>query len=47
LGVHADPTLKDQRSAVDELVKRYLSRPDIALPAEPKDMDILHDHSHA
>jgi hypothetical protein len=46
LGIYADPAITDRARAVDEAVERYLSRPDVALPAEPKDMDILYDHPY-
>ena len=50
MGVLVDPSLTafaDRRAALVEAVARYQSRPDIALPAQPKDMDILYDHPYA
>jgi len=50
LGILADPGLTEfaaRRAAVAEAVERYRSRPDVALPSAPKDMDVLYDHSHA
>jgi hypothetical protein len=47
IGILVDPTVADRRQALNEAVERYASRPDIALPSAPKDMDILYDHPHA
>ena len=50
LGVLVDPAVTDRgalREALDAAVQRYKSRPEIALPSRPKDMDILYDHPHA
>lgn len=50
LGVLVDPSITvfaDRREAVARVVERYRSRPDIALPAQPKDMDVLYDHPYA
>ncbi|MEX1258011.1 MAG: hypothetical protein WEG36_10360 [Gemmatimonadota bacterium] len=46
LGIYANPAVTDRAQAVDAAVERYLSRPEVALPAEPKDMDILYDHPY-
>lgn len=49
-GILADPGLverADRRAALADAVHRYRSRPDVALPSVPKDMDILYDHPHA
>jgi len=46
LGIYADPEVTDRASAVEAAVGRYLSRPEVALPAEPKNMDILYDHPY-
>jgi hypothetical protein len=32
--------------AIDAAVERYLSRPDVSLPDQPKDMTILYDHPY-
>jgi hypothetical protein len=50
LGILSDPDLtafQDRRAAVQGAVERYKSRPEVALPSAPKDMDILYDHPHA
>jgi hypothetical protein len=50
LGILSDPTLTsyaDRRAAVAAAVERYKSRPEAALPAEPKNMDVLYDHEQA
>jgi hypothetical protein len=47
LGILADEsisTFNDRRVAVNAAVERYRSEPEIAVPAAPKDMDILYDH---
>ena len=49
LGILADPALTsyaDRRAAVATAVERYLSRPEAALPVEPKNMDVLYEHAH-
>jgi len=49
LAIYADPEVTERAEwsrAVDAAVARYLSRPEVALPAEPKDMDILYDHTY-
>lgn len=46
LGIYADRDLAERDRAVEAAVDRYLSRPEVALPAIPKDMDILYDHPH-
>jgi hypothetical protein len=47
LGILVDPTVTDRRAAVNEAVARYVSRPEVALPGLPKDMDLLYDHPYA
>jgi hypothetical protein len=50
LGILADPALTayaDRRAAIAAAVERYRSRPEAALPSEPKNMDLLYDHEHA
>jgi hypothetical protein len=50
LGILADPTLTaypERRAAVAAAVERYKSRPEAALPSEPKNMDVLYDHAQA
>jgi len=49
MGILADPAVKtvpERRAALAEAVERYKSRPDVALPVEPKSMDILYEHRH-
>ncbi len=48
LGIYADPDLpaSDRVRAVDQATSRYLAQAGVALPSEPKDMDILYDHPH-
>lgn len=47
LSMLSDPGVVDKSAALDAAVARYRSRPDIALPAIPKDMDVLYGHPHA
>jgi hypothetical protein len=50
LGILADPSITQfpaRRAAVQKAVERYASRPEVALPTGPKDMDVLYDHPHA
>lgn len=50
LGILADPGIADyaaRRAALSEAVARYRQNAQVALTAEPKDMDILYDHPHA
>ncbi|MDH3208053.1 MAG: hypothetical protein OEO79_15740 [Gemmatimonadota bacterium] len=50
MGVLVDPSLTvfaERRAAVAQAVERYQSRPDIALPTRPKEMDVLYDHPYA
>jgi hypothetical protein len=47
IGILVDPAVSDRRAAVQEAVQRYVSRPEVALPGLPKDMDILYDHPYA
>ncbi len=47
LGILADARVTDRRAALGEAVQRYLSRPDLALPGAPKDMEVLYDHPYA
>lgn len=47
VGILVDPSVTDLRAALNEAVARYASRPEVALPSAPKDMDILYDHPHA
>jgi len=47
LSILADPEVADRPAALDEVVRRYQSRPEVALPSVPKNMDILYDHAHA
>src|SRR5690606_14473382 len=46
LAIYLDDALADPDQALNEAVDRYLSRPEVALPAIPKDMDILYDHPY-
>ena len=47
ISILADPDVADPRVALDDAVDRYRSRPALALPDVPKDMDILYGHAHA
>jgi len=50
LGVLSDPSVTsfaDRRAAVEQAVERYRGDWELALPSEPKDMDILYDHPYA
>ena len=50
MGVLADPAVTvfaDRKAALVEAVERYRSRPELALPSQPKDMDILFEHGYA
>jgi hypothetical protein len=50
LGILADPSITQfaaRKAAVDGAVQRYRSRPEWALPAAPKHMDVLYDHPYA
>jgi len=49
LGILAEPGMSfpERRAAVGEAVARYRSRPEVALPPAPKNMDILYDHPYA
>lgn len=50
LGILADPSLPsraEKLAALDAAVQRYESKPEVALPPQPKHMDILYDHPHA
>lgn len=47
IGILVDPSVTDLRATLSEAVARYESRPEVALPSAPKDMDILYDHPHA
>lgn len=49
-GILSDPqltTFTARRAAVAEAVAIYQSRPELALPAQPKNMDVLYDHAQA
>ncbi len=43
----ADPEIADPDAALQEAVRTYRSRPGVALPGVPKDMDILYVHPFA
>jgi hypothetical protein len=47
LGILADRTVTNRAAALAAAVERYRGKPDIALPAAPKNMDVLYNHSHA
>ena len=47
LSILADPDVPDTRAALQDAVRRYQARADVALPSVPKDMQILYDHAHA
>lgn len=44
LAVLADPAVTDRRARLAEVVARYSTEPETALPSVPKDMDVLYDH---
>jgi hypothetical protein len=47
LGILADRSVTNRGAELAAAVERYRSRPDVALPAAPKNMDILYDHPYA
>ena len=47
LSILSDPSVADPGAALADAVARYRSRPDRALPAAPKDMDVLYGHPYA
>jgi len=47
ISILADPDVSDPRTALANAVGLYRSRPEAALPSEPKDMGVLYDHRHA
>jgi hypothetical protein len=50
LGILADPTLTEfaaRRAAIAEALAVYQSRPEVALPTRPKNMDVLYQHGQA
>ena len=47
LGILADRSVTDRQAELTAAVERYRSKPEIALPAAPKNMDILYDHPYA
>ncbi len=47
LAVLADPDVSDPAGALGDLLATYATRPEVALPTVPKDMDILYDHAYA
>ena len=47
ISILADPEVADQGAALADAVLRYQSRPEVALPSPPKDMDILYGHAYA
>ncbi|MGE0161316.1 MAG: hypothetical protein AB7T31_18110 [Gemmatimonadales bacterium] len=47
LGILADRTVTNRNAELAAAVERYRSRPELALPAKPKNMDVLYDHSYA
>jgi hypothetical protein len=46
LGIYLDPDAGNREQAVNQAIDHYLSRPEVALPSVPKDMDILYDHPY-
>ncbi|MGE3520392.1 MAG: hypothetical protein AB7J63_15715 [Vicinamibacterales bacterium] len=46
LAVYASVEPDGVPDALDAVVDRYLSRPDVSLPDTPKDMEILYDHPY-
>jgi hypothetical protein len=49
LGILADRSIPNANRGAElaAAVERYRSRPEIALPATPKNMDVLYNHSYA
>jgi hypothetical protein len=47
ISILADPAAVDQGAALEDALDLYRSRPEVALPLAPKDMDILYDHAYA
>ena len=47
LGILADRSVTNRIEQLAAAVERYRSKPDIALPAAPKNMDILYNHAYA
>lgn len=47
LSTLSDPAQTDPKASLASLVEIYRSRPDVALPSVPKNMDILYDHQYA
>ena len=47
LGILADRSVTNRSAELAAAVERYRSQPDIALPAVPKNMDVLYNHSYA
>lgn len=47
LSILADPGISDPSAALAGAMTRYHSRPEVALPAVPKNMDVLYAHPHA
>ncbi len=47
LDLYADGGIADPGAAVEAAIDEYLSDPDHSLPAEPKDMKLMHDHPRA
>lgn len=46
LAIFASVQADARAAALDAAVERYRSRPDVALPAVPKDMTVLYDHPY-
>ena len=46
LSIFASVEPSARPGAIDAAVERYLSRPDVSLPDQPKDMTILYDHPY-
>lgn len=47
LSILSDPNIEDRNAALAEAVAVYRSRPEVALPTGPKDMDVLYGHEYA
>lgn len=47
LSLLSDPGIVDRNAALADAVHRYRSRPEVALPSGPKDMDVLYGHEYA
>lgn len=47
LSILSDPDIADRNAALADAVRQYQTRPEVALPSGPKDMDVLYGHEYA